>query len=223
MKPVCLIVGAGEGISFSAANQFIERGYQIALVSRTEQKLLAIADKLQSGREPGTVSTWVADVADHIQLAECIKSLSGKLGGVSVLIYNAYALAAGRGSNLKPEVFENSLKVNVGSALLCAQLVIPSMKSAGAGTIIFTGGGYALSPVVNMVALSVGKAGLRALAKCLFDELKGSGIHAGTVTICGTVKPDTAFDPVRIARVMMQFHEQKPEEYEWEVVFDGVD
>jgi short-subunit dehydrogenase len=221
MKPVCLIVGAGEGISFAAAKQFIEEGYQVVLVSRTEQKLTAIADKLQSGCEPGTVTTWVADVADQAQLTESVKALSEKLGSVSVMIYNAYVMAAGRASNLKSDVLENSLKVNVGSALLCAQLVIPSMKSAGAGTIIFTGGGYALSPVANVAALSVGKAGLRALSKCLFDELKSSGVHAGTITVCGIVKPGSAFDPEKIAKVMMRFHKQKPEESEWEIVFDG--
>ena len=56
-------------------------------------------------------------------------------------------------------------------------------------------------PVLSLRDVSVlfsGKAAVRNLAFSLYADLKDSGIHAATVTICGTVAPGTPFDPAYV-------------------------
>ena len=99
------------------------------------------------------------------------------------------------------------------------------MFAAGNGSIIFTGGGFALHPGygVGMSALSAGKSALRALGYALHGELSEADIHVGTVTIAGTVATNTPFDPDRIAEYYWNLHMQPRSRWATEVVFDGID
>ncbi len=47
----------------------------------------------------------------------------------------------------------------------------------------------ALQPSANYLSLSVGKAGIRALALGLFESFKEKGIHVATVTVAAFVSP----------------------------------
>ena len=60
---------------------------------------------------------------------------------------------------------------------------------------------------------------MRSLAFCLAQELKESGIHVGTVTICGTVEVGTHFDPDAIAQSYITLHQQSLENFDTEIVY----
>lgn len=110
-----------------------------------------------------------------------LSRLSGKpknnLVQFGVLIYKAYASKGSRASELSVEALEETLKVNLYGALVTAQLVIPSMLSRRKGTILFTGGGLALSLHPDQAALSIGKASLRTLVDTLGKGLYHQGIQ----------------------------------------------
>jgi NAD(P)-dependent dehydrogenase (short-subunit alcohol dehydrogenase family) len=110
------------------------------------------------------------------------------------------------------------LQVSVGGALAAVQAVLPAMRARGRGTLLLTGGGFAFEPMPPMASLGAGKAALRNLAFSLHADLAPAGIHAGTVTICGTVKPGTAFDPDRIADSFWALHAQPAGSFEREVM-----
>ena len=95
------------------------------------------------------------------------------------------------------------------------------MKARERGTLLFTGGCFAIEPNSSLASLGIGKAGLRNLAYCLFTGLKESGVHAATVTICGTVKPGTDFDPDRIADAIGSCTHNRKAVFEREIMFSG--
>ncbi|MBS2010841.1 MAG: SDR family NAD(P)-dependent oxidoreductase [Cyanobacteria bacterium SZAS TMP-1] len=212
---VCAIVGAGAGISQSAAKKFLDRGYGIALLARNSEKLAGLKEELGNDK----ITTWGCDAADMDKVFQTFTEIQECQGAVEVLIYNAYMAVPGRVTRLKPSDLRDTLQVNITGALAAAQQVIPKMKAAGKGTIILTGGGFALAPFQGMTALSVGKAGLRALANCMHQELGPLGIHAGTVTVCGLVKPGTFYSPDAIADAFLAFHDQPADAFEWEMMF----
>jgi hypothetical protein len=72
-----------------------------------------------------------------------------------------------------------------------------------------------------MASLGVGKAAIRNLAMSLYADLKDSGIHAAIVTICGSVAPESVFDPDRIAQAYWQLHAQPAGAFEREIQFRG--
>jgi short-subunit dehydrogenase len=93
------------------------------------------------------------------------------------------------------------------------------MKARGHGTILFTGGGWALKPWDGAASPSIGKSGIRSLAYTLAQELGGSGIHVGTVTIAGQVATGTHFDPDKIAEAYLKLHRQPPGKFETEIIY----
>jgi NADP-dependent 3-hydroxy acid dehydrogenase YdfG len=75
----------------------------------------------------------------------------------------------------------------------------PSMRAAGSGTIIVTGGGFADHPIPALASVSLGKAALRSAATMLGADLASDGIRVATFTIAGQIVAGTAFDPDSIA------------------------
>lgn len=65
------------------------------------------------------------------------------------------------------------------------------MTKNGSGTVLLTGGGFALFPHPGYLSISIGKAGLRAQALGLFEAFKEQGIHVATVTVATFVNPDS--------------------------------
>jgi len=93
------------------------------------------------------------------------------------------------------------------------------MAQAGHGTILITGG--MPDPVPDVTSLSLGKAGVRALAELLARAYEPSGVHVATITVAGAVAPGSAFDPDEIANEYWRVHTQPAGEWEREVVYSG--
>jgi hypothetical protein len=74
-------------------------------------------------------------------------------------------------------------------------------------------------PDPEATSLSLGKAGVRALAQLLDKAYGPAGLHVATVTITGAVAAGTAFDPDEIAEHYWHLHTQPPEPWEYEVVY----
>lgn len=218
MSGTCVIVGMGPGVSLALAERFGSAGYAIGMVARQEAALLAAEARL--GVEGITAKGAPADVSDETDLRGAITALHDALGPIEVLIYNVAALHGGLPSKLTAEQAVADFRVNVVGALVAAQSVAPAMIAAGRGSILFTGGGYALQPSPEHASLGIGKAGIRNLALSLAAELAPKGVRVGTVTIGGTVKKGTPFDPAAIANAFFGSHQQGVGE-PVEVVFRG--
>ena len=109
-----------------------------------------------------------------------------------------------------PEELETDFAANViGPTVACAT-VLPAMLEAGSGTVLLSGGGAALYPSATTPSLAITKAGLRAFAYSLHDDLRGTGVHATTVTIEGGIGSRPHFAPDLIAKTYLDLHFQDP-------------
>ncbi|TXK84147.1 SDR family NAD(P)-dependent oxidoreductase [Paenibacillus sp. N3.4] len=213
-KPLLVLVGAGPGVSAGVARKFGAKGYRIVLVARSEPSLSLYTKELHENEiEAYSVQ---ADASDTDSLIAAFAHIQAEYGATDVLVYNAAALVQGNPSSLTEEQLIHDFKVNVVGALTSAKQVIPSFVERKQGTILFTGGGLALYPAAALTSLSIGKAGIRSLAFTLAEELQPHGIHVGTVTIAGGVKPGTFFDPDAIAESYWDLHANRDKN---EIVF----
>lgn len=112
------------------------------------------------------------------------------------------------------------LTVNIDGALVVAQAVIPKVSERGAGSILLTGGGFALEPNPDYLSLSIGKAGIRALAHGLFESLKVKGVHVATVTVATFV--DSGSNAAQaVADQFWKLHNQQKGEWTVESTYTG--
>ncbi|WP_193197413.1 SDR family NAD(P)-dependent oxidoreductase [Nostoc sp. MG11] len=205
MTSLLIIVGMGEGNGLAIARRFAKEGFAIAMIARNQNKLQEYREQLQgSGYE---VYDFVADAGDEASLKSAFVSIQEQLGNPDVLVYNAAVPRMENVVNTSFETLVNDFKVNVAGALVATQAVIPAMQAQGQGTILLTGGGFALYPSPDFASLSIGKAGIRSLANTLADALKSQNIRVGTITICGTVDAaDPKYSPDRIADKYWEFY-----------------
>jgi NADP-dependent 3-hydroxy acid dehydrogenase YdfG len=213
--PVIAIVGMGPGVSAAVARRFSREGFKVAAIARRADALKAQTDALAGAQG------YVADAADPAALTAALARVAADHGAPSVLVYNAAAMRYKPLAQLSADELNADLRISIGGALAAAQAVLPAMREQGAGTLLFTGGGFAFEPMPAMASLGVGKAGIRNLAFSLFAELKDAGIHAATVTIGGLVKPGTAYDPDKIAEAYWALHAQPKGSFERELVLKG--
>ena len=211
-----VIVGYGPGIGAAVAEVFAVQGYSLALVARNPDKLAqAVARYAEQGiRAHG----FPADVGDAAALASALDRARQACGDPEVVLYNAANWRPGPVLATTPDSLDADFRVCVTGALVAARSFAPAMVEAGKGTLLFTGGGFALYPSPQAPGLSIGKAGVRSLALMLAAELAPSGVGVTTVTVAGTVAEGTPFAPSRIAAAFWAAHSAHAAA---ECVFDG--
>ena len=188
MTKTMLIIGMGQGLSLGIAEKFGQEGYQIGMISRSQDKLLQLKNQLA---EQDIVSEFAtADVANTPEMIAAIQSIKSKLGSISILQYNAVDY------RMKPLMDEtvddltNGFKISVANAFAATKELLADLKE-NKGSILLTGGGSANHPNPDMASISMGKAGLRNLALQLHQVLKPENIFVGTITISGWISPES--------------------------------
>lgn len=205
MTKLFAIVGMGDGIGLAVARRFAREGFAIAMIARNAAKLQAFKATLEA--EGVEAHDFVADAGDEASLQSAFTAIQSQLGHLNVLVYNVAMLKMEPILHETMETLITDFKINVAGALVATKAVLPAMQAQGQGTILFTGGGFAMYPSPDFGSLSLGKASIRSLAKMLAEAVKSDGIRVGTVTICGTVNPeDPKYSPDRIAENYWAFH-----------------
>jgi len=180
-KPVCAVVGIGPGNGAALARRFATEGYAVALLARSSALSAALAAELEDARAYG------CDVADAASVKTAFAAIRADLGEIGVLVFNAGSGTWGSVEEITPEAFEAAWRVNALGALLVSQEVIPAMKRAGAGAIIFIGATASLRGMPMTAAFAPAKAAQRILAESMARSLGPSGIHVALIVLDGVV------------------------------------
>ncbi|MEL6382201.1 MAG: SDR family oxidoreductase [Cyanobacteria bacterium J06626_18] len=170
-----LITGASSGIGRETAIAFAKAGMDIALVSRSQEKLEALAAELSSlGSE---VRSYPIDLGQTATLTAALKSLVGDFGPVTVLVNNAGMGYTGALADMPLADWQQLMDLNLTSVLLTIQAVLPGMRAQGGGTILNVASVAAHNAFPTWGAYSASKAGLVSLARTLAAEEREHGIR----------------------------------------------
>jgi NADP-dependent 3-hydroxy acid dehydrogenase YdfG len=209
------VIGAGPGVGASVARRFAREGMPVGLIARMPDTIAAT----RATMDDAVTAEALADAADEHGLRAALDAMAGRLGPIDVLVYNAGLIRQDVPGQLTTAEHQHAWAVNVVGAITAAAHVGPGMAAAGRGTILLTGG--MPEPVPDVVSLSLGKAGVRALTHLLATQYEPAGVHVATVTVGGTVAPGTAFDPDDIATHYWRLHMQARRDWEREVLLSG--
>ncbi|HYX47540.1 MAG TPA: SDR family NAD(P)-dependent oxidoreductase [Sphingomicrobium sp.] len=222
-KPVCAIVGVGEGNGAALARAFAAEGYSLALLARSKDFTESLA------KEFGEAHAFACDAADPQSIASAFAAVDAELGQPTVLIYNAGSGARGDAETISLEAFETAWRVNALGALAGSQQVIPAMKERG-GAIIFIGATASLRGGALTAAFAPAKAAQRTLAESMARSLWPQGIHVALIVIDAVVelprtraampdKPDDFFiSPTDVASTAVWLVNQPRSAWTFEVV-----
>jgi short-subunit dehydrogenase len=187
--PAIAIIGAGPGLGAAVAHRFGSEGYDVALVARTQSKLDTLVDELQ---QTGiTASGYTADVRDPHALTAALTSAETELGTIEVIQYSPVP----QHDHLKPildtttDDLTDAFRFSVLGPVTAVERVLPGMRRAGRGTVLFVNGASAVRPNHKVAGTSAALAAETAYAQMLHHALADEGIHVGQLIIPGGITP----------------------------------
>jgi NAD(P)-dependent dehydrogenase (short-subunit alcohol dehydrogenase family) len=177
---VAVITGASKGLGKAMALALAEGGARLALVSRNEKQLNAVAEEAQA--LGGQAKVFVADVTQEAQVAKIERDVVAAYGGVQILINNA-------GINVRKAITEFTLDewnsvmdTNLTSVFLMCRAFVPHMKGHGYGRIINMTSIMSWVSLPGRAAYSSSKTALLGLTRALALELAGDAITVNGIS-----------------------------------------
>lgn len=214
--PIFLSIGSGPGIGLATAERFAKEGFHIVLSARNAARTDELAATLKAKGYKTDART--VDTSDPGSVAALVAEVEKEFGGVDVLHYNAASMRKASLAEQPAETFNFDLTVNIGGAQVAVQAAAPKMLARGSGSILLTGGGFALQPSPDYLSLSIGKAGIRALAQGLFEPFREKGVHVATVTVAAFVDPGSK-EAEAVAERFWQLHSQPKDVWTVETIY----
>jgi 3-oxoacyl-[acyl-carrier protein] reductase len=177
---VALVTGAARGIGRAIALSLAEAGADIAINYHTHaHDADTIAEQIRGlGRRALPIQ---ADVSDSAAVTTMIAAITTALGPIDVLINNAGIGPAHGLDDLTEAVFDRTIAVNLKSAFLCIQAVLPTMRARRFGRIVNISSGAARGAGGIGVHYNASKAGLEGLTRGYAARLAADGITVNAI------------------------------------------
>jgi NAD(P)-dependent dehydrogenase (short-subunit alcohol dehydrogenase family) len=217
---VAVIAGAGAGFSASVARQLKDRGYALALASRTPERHADVGAALGARFYP-------CEVSDEASVANLFAAVDADLGPPGFVMFNASARSKGPFAELDPAEVKRSLLVSAYGGFLVARAAAERMLPAGEGRILLTGASASVKGYPLSAPFAMGKFALRGMAQSMARELHPKGIHVLHVVIDGAIyaesrkdwfdKPDAMLDPDAVATACLAAFDQPRSAWSWEI------
>ncbi|HYF25793.1 MAG TPA: SDR family NAD(P)-dependent oxidoreductase [Baekduia sp.] len=167
-----VITGAARGIGALTARALHARGARVALLGIEPALLAGVA------AECGAAPWRECDVRDLEQVQRAVDEVAGDLGGLDVAVANAGIAAQLPLLGGDPDVFEQTLAVNLLGAYHLVRAAGPHVAHPGGYVLLTASLAAAVHPPL-LGAYAASKAGVEALGNSLRGELAPTGARVG--------------------------------------------
>ena len=171
-----LVTGAGAGIGRVAALTYARYGATVLLLGRTSSKLEAVYDEIEGsgGKQPAILPMDLekASYAEMQQLEGLINKEFGQLDGI---LHNAGILG-----ELTPlemydvDTFAKVMQVNFTASFMLTQALLPLLKDAANGSIIFTSSTVGSHPRAFWGAYALSKQATEGMSDIFTQETQNT-------------------------------------------------
>jgi len=186
-----LVVGGSRGIGAATARALGAHGAAVGVnyhhSSEAAAKLVA---EIEAGGSRAVAAG--ADATDPLAVAAMVGTVTSALGDISILVCNTVGFVEANpferieaGSTLavdNADSIKDRAAIQLATTLYPVREVVPGMRRAGGGSIVFIGATASRGrPTRGIAEVSVAKAAQDALARALANELGADGIRVNTI------------------------------------------
>ena len=171
-----LVTGAGDGIGRVAALTYARYGATVLLLGKTSSKLEYVYDEIEGfgGAQPAMMPMNLesATYADMQQLEGMIDKEIGQLDGI---LHNAGVLG-----ELTPlemydvDIFAKVMKINCTATFMLTQALLPLLKDANHGSIVFTSSTVGTHPRAFWGAYALSKQAVEGMSDIFTQETQNT-------------------------------------------------
>jgi 3-oxoacyl-[acyl-carrier protein] reductase len=163
-----LVTGGNRGIGRSIAEEFVTRGYRVAVTVRT-------------GEGPAGTLSVIADVTDPASLDAAFAEVEEKLGPVEILVANAGITRDTLLMRMTDEQFEEVVNTNLNGVFRVVRRASIGMIKKKFGRVILIGSVVGLLGSAGQVNYSSTKSALVGMARSITRELGARNITANVI------------------------------------------
>ena len=179
-EKVVIVTGASSGIGKDSAIKFAGEGAKVALVSRSKEKLEAVANEIRQFNQD--VLVIPTDVSSREQVKNAVNKTTEKFGRIDVLFNNAGSSEVGL---VEDEDFVEKVKklfeVDFLGSVYFTKEVLPIMKNQGSGHIMNMSSVVGRKAFPHFGAYSSIMHAITGFTVSLRQELRGSGINVSVI------------------------------------------
>ncbi len=205
-----VIVGYGPGISHATAEEFGRRGFTVALLARSAERLAAGVERLAASGVDA--HSYQVDASDPESIRAVIAAIRDELGAVTSVLWTA-----SRNGDVKdvlqtrPENVERVFDVGVRGLLTCVQELVEDLKASTSASVLVANGALgeassqadALAKHLNYDAVALENAAKTKLVGILAERLRDFDIYVGEVTIVGAIAGTPTAGPTAISPALV--------------------
>ncbi len=166
---VVAITGASAGIGRATAIAFAQRGWRVALLSRSSEGLEGARSDVE--RAGGTALVLPTDVADHRQVEAAAQRIEEAWGEIDVWVNNAMATIFCDFLHIAPEDFRRATEVTYLGSVYGTLAALKRMRARNRGVIVQVGSALAYRSIPLQSPYCGAKSALRGFTDALRSEL----------------------------------------------------
>jgi 3-oxoacyl-[acyl-carrier protein] reductase len=177
---VAIVAGSSAGIGKATALAFAAEGAHLALCARRQTELSQVAGEAHS-RFGVETFTWAFDVGDPVAVQAFVQATQAKFGRVDICVSNAGGPPAKPFLDTTLEDWERTWQLNLRSAIVFAQAVLPHMQQQHWGRIVTLTSYTVKQPVPELVLSNTIRSGMMGLVRSLAGQFGKHGITINNV------------------------------------------
>jgi serine 3-dehydrogenase len=178
---VAVIVGASSGIGRAAAVLFAREGANVVAAARREDRLQSLKEEL--AKEQHAITIKRADASNPDDMQQLAQETLKQFGKIDILVVASGINTPDRSmKRLTPKIWNSLVNVNLDGAFYATHAILPAMRDAGAGHLIYISSISGVQADVSGAAYQASKRGVVGLAHAIRMEEKQNGIR--TCVIC---------------------------------------
>ncbi len=175
-RQIVLIVGASSGIGRATTLMAARAGATVVAAARRKDRLEAVQAELAG--EGLHIVVYQADATSLDDLTSLVSAVLLEHGKIDIAVYATGTNVPERAMKvMPPESWTNILDTNLNGAFYLAHAVLPAMRQAGAGHIIFVSSTAGSIADLSGAAYQASKRGLLGLAHAIRLEERAAGIR----------------------------------------------
>lgn len=174
------MVGASSGIGRAAAVLFAREGAKVVAAARREDRLQSLKEEL--AKEQREITVRRADASNPKDMQQLAQETLEHFGRIDVLVFATGTNIPDRAmARLTPQLWNSVVEVNLNGAFYATYAVLPSMRKAGAGHLIYVASISGVITDVSGAAYQASKRGLLGMAHAIRLEEKQNNIKTSVI------------------------------------------
>jgi len=197
-----LITGASRGIGLAIATEFAKNGHEVAVSSRSQEKLSEAKQSILDKYPSAQINTFVSDASSTEAVKQLAQSILNLWGSCDILVNNAGVFIPGAVHDEPDGHLEMMMATNLYSAYHMSRAVLPSMLKRKSGDIVNICSIASNTAYANGGSYSISKFAMYGFSKNLREEMKPHGIRVMAVLPGGVYTDSWAGSGVEEQRIM---------------------